>query len=85
MGGTTTAIEENNATSVTIYPNPTTGKASIVADQDVNYVVIRNLIGKTVASFDSNQIDLSNLASSMYLVEIQFANGESTVQKLIKK
>jgi|GEM_PF-853436 len=85
MGGTTTAIEENNATSVTIYPNPTTGKASIVADQDVNYVVVRNLIGKTVASFNSNQIDLSNLAASMYLVEIQFANGESTVQKLIKK
>ena len=85
LGGTSTAIEENNATSVTIYPNPTTGKASIVADQDVNYVVIRNLIGKTVASFSSNLLDLSNLAASMYLVEIQFANGESTVQKLIKK
>ena len=85
MQGTTTNIEDITATNVTIYPNPTTGKASIVADQDVNYVVVRNLIGKTVATYNTKQMDISNLASSMYLVEIQFANGESTVQKLIKK
>jgi hypothetical protein len=48
-------------------------------------VVVRNLIGKTVASFSSNLLDLSNLAASMYLVEIQFADGESMVQKVIKK
>ena len=85
MGGQTTSIEDAFAKSATIYPNPTTGKASIVADQDVNYVVVRNLIGKTVATYNTKQMDISNLASSMYLVEIQFANGESTVQKLIKK
>ena len=85
MGGQTTSIEDAFAKSATIYPNPTTGKASIVADQDVNYVVVRNLIGKTVATYNTKQMDISNLASSMYLVEIQLANGESTVQKLIKK
>lgn len=85
MGGQTTSIEDALAESATIYPNPTTGKAVIASNKEVSNVVVRNLIGKTVASFDSNQIDLSNLASSMYLVEIQFANGESTVQKLIKK
>ena len=85
MQGTTTDIEDATATSVAIYPNPTTGKATILANQEVENVVVRNLIGKTVASFNSNQIDLSNLAASMYLVEIQLENGESTVQKLIKK
>ena len=85
MGGQTTSIEDALAESTTIYPNPTTGKAVIASNKEVSNVVVRNLIGKTVASFSSNLLDLSNLAASMYLVEIQFADGESMVQKVIKK
>jgi hypothetical protein len=85
MGGQTTSIEDALAESATIYPNPTTGKAVIASNKEVSNVVVRNLIGKTVASFSSNLLDLSNLAASMYLVEIQFADGESMVQKVIKK
>lgn len=84
-GCLTTDISEQEENLVTIYPNPTTGIANILSDKEVNYVVVRNLLGKAVANYSSNQMDLSNLAASMYLVEIQFTDGESTVQKLIKK
>lgn len=84
-GCLTTDISEQEENLVTIYPNPTTGVANILSDKEVNYVVVRNLLGKAVANYSSNQMDLSNLAASMYLVEIQFTDGESTVQKLIKK
>ena len=84
-GCLTTDISEQEENLVTIYPNPTTGIANILSDKEVNYVVVRNVLGKAVANYSSNQMDLSNLAASMYLVEIQFTDGESTVQKLIKK
>lgn len=85
LGSTTTAIEENNATSVSIYPNPADGNATILSNQEVNYVTIRTLSGMPVATATSNELDLNGLAPSMYLVEILFENGEKAVQKLIKK
>lgn len=80
-----TAIDEAYANSVSIYPNPTTGKATIIADQAVSNVTIQNLSGWTVARSYTEEIDLSNLAPAMYLVNIQFNDGNAVIKKIIKK
>lgn len=83
--GKPTDIEEGISTEVSIYPNPADGNATILSNQEVNYVTIRTLSGMPVATATSNELDLNGLAPSMYLVEILFENGEKAVQKLIKK
>ena len=83
--GKPTDIEEGTSTEVSIYPNPADGNATILSNQEVNYVTIRTLSGMPVATATSNELDLNGLAPSMYLVEILFENGEKAVQKLIKK
>jgi hypothetical protein len=83
--GTPTAVEDATANSVSIYPNPTKGIATIYADQDVESVLVRSLSGSIATTSSSNEIDLSGLAPSMYLAGIWFTNGSKTVQKVIKK
>jgi hypothetical protein len=80
-----TAIDDVYATNVAIYPNPTTGKATVIADQDVYSVTIQNLSGWTVAKSNNEEIDLTNLAPAMYLANIKFNDGSVSVQKIIKK
>lgn len=80
-----TAIDDIYATNVAIYPNPTTGKATVIADQDVYSVTIQNLSGWTVAKSNNEEIDLTNLAPAMYLANIKFNDGSVSVQKIIKK
>jgi uncharacterized delta-60 repeat protein len=77
-------INENSSTAVSVYPNPSTGKFTIVAEQlGKNYRVTDN-IGKVVAEGTINNtqtdIDLSNSASGLYLLTI-----EGHVYKLVKQ
>jgi uncharacterized repeat protein (TIGR03803 family) len=77
-------INENSSTAISVYPNPSTGKFTIVAEQlGKNYRVTDN-IGKVVAEGTINNtqtdIDLSNSASGLYLLTI-----EGHVYKLVKQ
>jgi GH35 family endo-1,4-beta-xylanase len=75
-----------SATSFSIYPNPTSGSATIQVSGN-STVKIMNALGNVVLQQESNNsesflIDLSAQPSGMYIVET-VVNGESTSQKLI--
>jgi alpha-tubulin suppressor-like RCC1 family protein len=77
-------INENSSTAISVYPNPSTGKFTVIAEQlGKNYRVTDN-IGKVVAEGTINNtqtdIDLSNSASGLYLLTI-----EGHVYKLVKQ
>ena len=91
-GGTHTAIirmnvgdpnnvENNVASNVSVYPNPTTGIVSVTNVENATIEVI-NLMGQVVATVDSNteinSIDLSNEANGTYFVRVVKGNEVST-------
>ncbi len=52
---------------LTVYPNPTTGKLTVVADQEVVRVDVFDYTGRNVATYQSQStIDLSQLATGIY-------------------
>ncbi len=63
----TESIENNQ---IQIYPNPTKGFFKINTKLTIDKVVLRNLLGEIVATFPSNQIDISNQPDGVYLVEV---------------
>jgi len=80
----TVGINEPTASSIRVYPNPSTGRFTIVTAQlGKNYSITDN-IGKVIAQGILNQtqtdIDLSNYAKGLYLIKI-----EGYVYKLIKQ
>lgn len=70
-------------------PNPTTGEIQIQSNHPLQKVIIRNIHGdfmesKSVVQETKIELDLSHLAPSVYLVEIQSSTGERNFKKLIR-
>lgn len=71
--------------SSTIYPNPVEDILTIQSEYPVN-VVLSNLQGQSLYSAKEVQtIDMSSYPQGMYLLSIQFPNGKSKTEKIIKK
>ena len=79
------AISNFNATQLSLYPNPTTGKVTLVADE-VTMVEVYSQIGSKVASFTMNNervIDLGNLPKGVYILRVTMPQGVA-VRKVVK-
>ena len=76
------------AFETSIYPNPVDNVLTISADDDIQHVSIYNVLSVKVMEMTLNNkeaiIDLSNLESGMYLIEIQGKN-EKFIKSFIKK
>ncbi|HLA54545.1 MAG TPA: peptide-N-glycosidase F-related protein [Flavobacterium sp.] len=68
-----------------LYPNPTTGTATVSYTENVRQVTVNNMMGQKVWTGNTGEIDLSGLAPNVYIVNIEFENGQKTVQKIVKK
>jgi hypothetical protein len=79
--GPLSSVENNVASNVSVYPNPTTGIVSVTNVENATIEVI-NLMGQVVATVDSNteinSIDLSNQANGTYFVRVVKGNEVST-------
>lgn len=66
-------IEELDAKSISIYPNPSNGIITVSSIDRKTKLVLRDLLGNQVGIrfTDYNQIDLSGLPDAIYILEIQ--------------
>lgn len=70
---------------VNIYPNPSTGKFSVLSTKEIEGIKIYDQHGKLILSLkDQAQIDLSDKANGIYFVKIM-VNGESVNYKIVKE
>jgi hypothetical protein len=78
-------IDENNAFSFGLYPNPSNGLVTINGVDNAE-VVVSDLSGKTFLNQSVNNnatLDLNGLSNGTYLVTIS-QNGNQSVQTLVK-
>jgi hypothetical protein len=62
--------------------------ATTVSGANINMVEVYNLCGQKVASVNGSQnvnIDMSVLESGVYMVKVIENNGNSTVNKVVKR
>lgn len=91
-GGLLNISEASLNSEIKVYPNPTTGKFSILFPRvynDVN-VIIKNILGQIVSSYKTNTInnriplEIKN-TSGVYIIEITNILNEKATFKIIKK
>jgi len=75
---------------VSLYPNPASDNLLISADKNITSVSIFNLAGKHVLEFTGNgeksmTIDISDIETGVYMLEVFTNEGESQAQKLMVK
>lgn len=82
-----TSIEELNNSEFTIYPNPVKDivTISIASKAVINKINLYSVTGKLIKEIQlpKNQIDLSNLKSGIYFIEI-ISDKQKGVKKLLK-
>ncbi|TRW26662.1 T9SS type A sorting domain-containing protein [Flavobacterium zepuense] len=82
----TLATQEFSTTAISVFPNPVNNLLTIeAANTDVKNVTITNLAGQTVLTTTTKTVDVSQLASGAYFVNIALSNGQALVKKVIKQ
>ena len=89
LNGAITFLQKKNSNSIsglTMYPNPLKGNTLFItstANAEMN-VKIYNVLGKEVLSTKVNNtsVDVSNLASGVYMVKIT-EEGKTATRKLV--
>jgi len=77
--------------NIAIYPNPTSNFITISTNENtISSIEIYNILGKEILKLNttnSNQIEvnLSDLSSGIYLINIIDSSGKSTLKKVVKR
>jgi hypothetical protein len=78
-----TSINENNSDKVAVYPNPLKDKVNVKAEQMKSLTVV-NMTGQVVmrqdVDTDETTLDLSELNSGLYILNIETESGMMTRQ-----
>lgn len=74
------------STNNNVFPNPTTGVVTIQHNETLESVKVIGLLGNVVKSFsNTNTIDLSDLNSGTYMLNIITESGKTTTRKVVKQ
>lgn len=78
----------NEFQTISLYPNPSSGKIHINLSQKIVSISISTLLGKTINIVDnvnSNSLDISYLKSGVYFIEIHTNNGKYFSKVILTK
>ena len=82
--GNPNSIEDISLSTISIYPNPTTGLLNITSgEQNIQLVSIYSLSGAKMFSTQDTILDISHLAAGIYFVRITTNKGMIT-KKIVK-
>lgn len=84
----TLGVEENSKTRVSVYPNPANDVLTVTAQTTIETITIYNTLGQLLveqrADGLSVSVDVSELASGLYIVQVGTGHAQSS-QQFIKQ
>ena len=85
-GGATLTIEDLSpaTSSIYVYPNPTANRIYIQAE-NITKAELFDLMGRRVKATNQDQIDLSNISSGSYILQVTTQNNTTESFKIIKQ
>ena len=82
-----TFVNENSAMAIDFYPNPASNQVSFTLESDAQ-VSIFDVMGRKVnemnAAAGNAQLNVSELESGVYFVNVRYADGSTAVSKFVK-
>ena len=81
----TVSLDNQNAASLLIYPNPSDGVFQINTSSEMQLWTVMDLNGRLILSGAATQIDLSTFDSGIYLLRVQMSDGTWKVERLVKR
>jgi hypothetical protein len=81
---TTLSTDEVSKSKTNIYPNPTKGEVTIKTDKKIKSSTVVDLSGKVLLQTSSEKVDMSSFTKGTYLLKVEFADGSTKTEKIIK-
>jgi hypothetical protein len=86
--GEPSTVAELQSVGFTLYPNPATDKVFIKAEDQIQRLTIRNIIGQEITSLSKLksgliEVNTSHLETGIYFITVQGLNGGFCTQKFI--
>ncbi|QQQ26981.1 T9SS type A sorting domain-containing protein [Chryseobacterium indoltheticum] len=69
---------------LSMYPNPTKGEVNIKTDKKIKSTTVLDLSGKVIATGSSEKANLNGFTKGTYLITVEFADGSTKTEKIIK-
>lgn len=80
--------EQQAADALSLYPNPSQGKVTILAGTTLQSISVMDYMGKLILQADAGtntaEVDLSGFAAGIYTFVITSSNGSTEVLKVVK-
>lgn len=70
---------------LSVYPNPTKGEINIKSDKKIKSSEILDFSGKSILKTTSGKTDISSLPKGSYVMQVEFTDGTSVSEKIIKE
>lgn len=67
-----------------IFPNPTKGEVNIKTNKKIRSTSVLDMSGKVVSIGDSEKVDLSSFTKGTYILQVEYADGTNSTEKIIK-
>lgn len=77
-------IANQKKTQMSIYPNPTKGEVNIKTDKKIKSTSVLDLSGKVISRGNSEKVNLTSFTKGTYLIKVEFADGSTKTEKIIK-
>lgn len=74
----------NSFSDFSIYPNPTNDFISVKSNENIESLEILSLEGRKIKSANASTIDISNLSTGIYLLQVKTEEGKTGIKKVIK-
>jgi len=81
----TVDVNELNEAVFSVYPSPTSGSLTIQSEKEIKNVILSDMTGRVLHEETSNRMDISALQKGIYLMRIQFQNGQTAVKKVVRE
>ncbi|WP_126653101.1 T9SS type A sorting domain-containing protein [Chryseobacterium aureum] len=81
----TNETSKTKASNLSVYPNPSKGEINIKTDKKIKSISVIDMSGKTLKTKDSGNTDFSSLPKGNYLLKVDFEDGTSATEKVIKQ
>ncbi len=81
-------VDVSKTSFVSVYPNPSNGTFAISSSSAMKSTTIFNALGEVIATTNfssvviNQEIDLSAQPAGIYLMQVEFVNGQKTISKI---
>ncbi|MGI9651151.1 T9SS type A sorting domain-containing protein [Chryseobacterium sp. RLHN22] len=78
------STSEVSKSKTSVFPNPTKGEINIKTDKKIKSTSVLDLSGKVISRGNSEKVNLNSVTKGTYLLQIEFTDGSTKTEKIIK-